>query len=387
MAFEEIDIGKAMVFARDTTGKSLLGMVMDIARLSWTNGLTAAEYFGYGLYDDRRYSFQEKRRFLSDSRFAYYNEEASNRIWFGTTRDKLLNYAILGAHGIRIPKIFGLMHPYRVYPTAKCLRTNEELAAFLRDGMTYPFFQKPVSGVQSRTVSFVVSYDAASDELVHLDGTREGVDAYVDRMLDREGFGLRNGHLWQEVIRPHPEVEALTGARLNTVRIVVGVSESGPEILGCSWKIAVGENVADNFWREGNLLADFDLETGEIRRVVRGEPHAVLEAYASPDTGAKLVGAKLPMWDEARKVALDGAAIFPKIRLQGWDIALAEDGPVVLEVNSGSSFVMLQLGGQNGADNARFRDIVKFGRACNDAEGFQKPLFARIWRLLFGASG
>jgi len=51
---------------------------------------------------------------------------------------------------------------------------------------------------------------------------------------------------------------------------------------------------ADNYWRGGNLLANLDVETGVIRRVVRGKGVALEELADHPGTGQKLAGLALP---------------------------------------------------------------------------------------------
>jgi len=51
---------------------------------------------------------------------------------------------------------------------------------------------------------------------------------------------------------------------------------------------------ADNYWRGGNLLANLDVDTGVIRRVVRGKGVALEELANHPGTGQKVAGLALP---------------------------------------------------------------------------------------------
>ena len=47
----------------------------------------------------------------------------------------------------------------------------------------------------------------------------------------------------------------------------------------------------------------------------------------------KLVGFQVPYWNEIRSLVCDAHLVFPGYLCQGWDIAICEDGPKILEVN------------------------------------------------------
>jgi hypothetical protein len=53
-----------------------------------------------------------------------------------------------------------------------------------------------------------------------------------------------------------------------------------------------------------------------------------------------------------------GARIFAPLRFQSWDIALTESGPVVVEVNPGSSFVLSQIASGNGFLTDEFLEFL-----------------------------
>src|SRR4029079_10808107 len=80
----------------------------------------------------------------------------------------------------------------------------------------------------------------------------------------------KGGYIFQRRIAPHAGVRAIVGNRLATVRAITILTEQGPQLLPALWQIPAGDNVADNYWRSGNLLATLDLEAGRIIRVVRG---------------------------------------------------------------------------------------------------------------------
>jgi hypothetical protein len=67
-----------------------------------------------------------------------------------------------------------------------------------------------------------------------------------------------------------------------------------------------------------------------------------------PGTDRPLVGYRLPLWPQVKKLALDAANAFPWARAIGWDIAIAERGVVLVEGNERWSPSLLQVPAPHG---------------------------------------
>ncbi|MFN7131784.1 MAG: sugar-transfer associated ATP-grasp domain-containing protein [Myxococcales bacterium] len=53
-----------------------------------------------------------------------------------------------------------------------------------------------------------------------------------------------------------------------------------------------------------------------------------------PDTGRPFAGIRVPWWDEGRRLALEAhRRLAPDALTLGWDVGLAAEAPVFLEVN------------------------------------------------------
>lgn len=377
---EDLDLVQSMAIARDTRGKSLPAQVAEIAQLSLSrNRLTPSEYFEYRLYDDHMHDAEAKRAFLGERCYYSIIRATCDIRWWAIGEDKVLGHAVLAAHGIPQPTTHALLHPYRVFPGAPTLRDAAALAAFLRDGMPYPFFHKPVSGVQSEGVHLVRSLDRASDTLTLHDGATETVDAFAARIEGMEGQFKGDGHLFQEVVRLHPELERRVGPAVSGVRVLVLIEDDGPHIVQALWKVIGGDQIADNNWRAGNLLADIDLDTGRVTRLVRGRGPETEELTDHPGTGERIVGLELPHWEATMELVRRYSGVAHKVRFQGWDIAICEDGPVVIEVNVGSALGLPQLASGEGFATERFRRFVDWAESVNETpvKGFAR-LFGRV---------
>jgi hypothetical protein len=62
-----------------------------------------------------------------------------------------------------------------------------------------------------------------------------------------------------------------------------------------------------------------------------------------------------PNWTTLTGLCLKAARAFPGLRMQAWDVAPTERGPVLVEVNIGGDFNLPQLAHATGLMDERFR--------------------------------
>jgi glutathione synthase/RimK-type ligase-like ATP-grasp enzyme len=349
------DIAQCLSGALRKYGKKPLSQVTDIARLALGFGkLTPQEYYDFCLYDDETFSFSDKNRFLG--------KRAQNRIlsksapldWYAIAHDKLVFYGLLSGLGFPVPKTLALFHPIRCFGEVPALREPEALARFLRQDMRYPFFAKPVSGMYSVGASSVDSFEPVSDSLVLGNGDKVGVEAYVKEVSRY----FEDGYIFQERLQSHERLREVCGESIGTARVMVMVREDGAEIYQALWKVPVGDNVADNFWRPGNILASLDIESGRVLRAVQGVGLDQAEVERHPDTARSLTEIALPDWTALKSLCLKAAAALPKLSMQAWDIAMCPEGPILVEVNVGGDFNLPQIATGRGLLSDSLRDFL-----------------------------
>jgi hypothetical protein len=350
---------RSLKVAREAHGRSVTSQIGEMVRLARGPGrVNPIEYYQFRLYDDRAFDHEAKRRFLGNAVRARYQRECVAHDWLAMTTDKAILYALLRGLSLPHPALRALVHPARTLGSVRALRTLAEAESFLRDPANHPLFGKPADGVGSTGI--VAFTGVVGDELRFADGRRAAVSAFVAELapfLDR-------GYLFQERLSPHPGLAASLGGRLSGVRLLVLHEGGEPEVLRATWKIPAGANQADNFWRPGNLVAAIDPETGRVIRIVRGVGIDQEVVDDHPDTGARLFGATLPDWDKVRALVLEAAAAFPGLWLQGWDVALSDRGPVILELEGdGGAQTLTQYATGRGLLDDRFRAFLEAWRS------------------------
>jgi hypothetical protein len=91
------------------------------------------------------------------------------------------------------------------------------------------------------------------------------------------------------------------------------------------------------------MLGAIEFETGIISRVVRGTGAEISVNEAHPDTKRAIVGTLISRWPALVRLVISAAQFLPGIRTQSWDVALAAERPVLLEVNYGGDLNLVQL--------------------------------------------
>lgn len=342
-----------------TYGKSPMAQVRDYIRLCFGPGrLSLQEYYQFRLFDDARYSPDAKRRFIGHKAQQQLYARHIPMHWRATVGDKIVFYALYSGLGLPVPRTKALLHPTRELGTAASLRDTSALEFYLRNPGNYPFFGKPVDGIFSLGVVSAERYDADTDSIV-LANSR---DISVADFVAATGDYFSRGYLLQERLEPHPALAPFSDNKVSTIRLMVMLGGDGPEIFQALWKIPGHGNVADNFWRDGNMLAALDIQTGTIRRAVRGVGPAQETLSAHPDTGVSFEGFVIPEWRDIAELCRRAASAIPGLTLQAWDIALCPNGPVLVEANIGGDVNLPQIASGDGIMDSRLEAFLETGR-------------------------
>lgn len=127
---------------------------------------------------------------------------------------------------------------------------------------------------------------------------------------------------------------------VNTLRLATFVKDDQPYLVLAFLKLGRGDSVVDN-GAAGGILCLIDMDTG----IVPG-PGMTEDGHTflfHPDSGLQLPGFHIPRWEEAKSLALELAMVSPTQTYVGWDLALTDEGWVVVEGNRGGNFIVSQM--------------------------------------------
>jgi len=173
----------------------------------------------------------------------------------------------------------------------------------------------------------------------------EGVEV-IDLLSDKENVLKKilktKNDLLEEYIFQHDELMKLSPSGLNTVRIFTQLNNiNGVDILGCRLRITINSTV-DNL-AAGNIAASINIETGIVDGTGVYSDITKKEEYKHPVTGVDIVGFQIPYWEASLQMAKDAALLHPENRSVGWDVAITNEGPELLEGNHNWCKLLWQL--------------------------------------------
>jgi hypothetical protein len=188
-----------------------------------------------------------------------------------------------------------------------------------------------------------------------------GAQVCDDRSLVELLRSRRRPLIVQKRVRTHPALVPLTAGAVPTVRALTCLDEDGvAELVGAVFRMSIGDNrTVDNF-HAGGIACAVALDTGELGLASDLGLDARLGWLRHhPTTSARIAGTRLPCWDETRALACQAHAAFGDRVVIGWDIAIAEDGPVVIEGNRGPDTDIMQRFMETGFCNGhRLTDLL-----------------------------
>ncbi len=106
-------------------------------------------------------------------------------------------------------------------------------------------------------------------------------------------------------------------------------------VVSAVFRMSIGGNRTVDNLHAGGIASGVDLDTGALSSASNlGMDAKIGWLDRHPDTRVTIVGRKLPLWQETKDLAVKAHRAFDDRVLVGWDIAITDDGPVVVEGNS-----------------------------------------------------
>ncbi|MEM6759252.1 MAG: sugar-transfer associated ATP-grasp domain-containing protein [Pseudomonadota bacterium] len=256
--------------------------------------------------------------------------------------NKLLYTQLLTQLGLATAETQALVSTHRTAGALRVLRDARALIAFLQHDARFPIFGKPHHGSLSEGT---IRINGCKDGEVQIaNGTSRSVIEFADEVMTR----YPGGFLLQSAIEPHPQMADIAGPAVGCVRVVTVNDGTGPEVAYTCWKLPAPQAMSDNFWQDGSLLAALDKDTGTVQRVTKGMGLAMSDVTKHPVSNRDIVGFQVPHWDATLQLARDTHAVFPEFGVCGFDIAIASDGPKILECNDNPSHNLYQIAARRG---------------------------------------
>lgn len=138
----------------------------------------------------------------------------------------------------------------------------------------------------------------------------------------------------QDRVIQHPRMSVLNSSSVNTLRIVTVCQNKKMEVFGSFFRIGAVGSFTDNISRGGSLV-EVDLKTGKLDKYgfITYPLTSSGKHETHPGTSIVYGGFEIPFCNEAVDISLQLHRFFYHIHSIGWDIAITETGPCIVEGN------------------------------------------------------
>ena len=273
-----IDVGAMAQQAAMSSGIPIRKLAKWMRSLTGGNGaarggvgqVNGVDFFRWRLYDQPK---KERELFVSDERQWELEAACNDQELAERTVKKSECTAMLETAGVPTIPIEAIVDRNGTDdPDLRKIATGSELLELLTDVPT-PVFAKPDQLLGSLGAFRLEDVDG--DQILTSSDGWISADLVVDRLIGEQTYIL------QRVVENHDTIAQLSPS-LATVRTINLIGDAEIATPFCVFKIPSAGNIADNFWRSGNLLANLDPATGEILRVVSGSGAEQTELHTPP---------------------------------------------------------------------------------------------------------
>jgi hypothetical protein len=278
------------------------------------------------------WSANERSGMISKERFLHLQEQVNPASHRYLTEDKIAFHHHCVKNGLAVPELVAILDADggSCWGDGKKIKTEHDLQSGLA---RFPFgiVAKPVHGYHGNGV-LMLNFAKGKHYLAN------DLDQPLLEIFKKILNENADKYILQRMLYSHQDIMALTGNEvLQSLRLVTYLNDDGqPRLIIRKIKLPKKGSLIDNFsWgvNEGRLcLID---EKGQIESTVKLSPeekHLVRYDHVQ-DINGNNVEFRIPSWEQCVSLVLNAQKAFAPLLTIGWDVAVTDDGPFLIEGN------------------------------------------------------
>lgn len=336
---------------KDPDRKPLLQIVAELCYLGVKYRTIPAYYFS-------RYLFKRDKRNIADyfpGKFLYGIKAKFNKKEACEIVDNKLSFDFyFRQFNLCMPQVWMSNHKNEFVVNHKNLdiKSIDEFSKVLHEVMT--------SESKDNTIFIKKTSDSYGGEHIYkihkdeLKSSREKVEFIFTEVV-------KSGYIFQETVKQHPELDRLNPHCLNTLRLDTFVnSDKSVEIISGYLKTNLKNHYIDNE-PTGGCEVPFELNTGTLNKYghLTLKYNGLKRPTQHPITQTVFEHFEVPFFNEAKELVMKAAGLIPGLRLVGWDVAIGESGPILIEGNSDYDIAANDLAYGGYRSNPVFQKVLK----------------------------
>tara|TARA_R100000306_G_scaffold60832_1_gene61985 strand:+ start:14586 stop:15794 length:1209 start_codon:yes stop_codon:yes gene_type:complete len=230
--------------------------------------------------------------------------------------DKAVCWRLCAERKIAIPKTFGVLDP-----TSEKGKVLTYLSSFIVPGEK--LIAKPIGGKGGHLIIVLTKNDSGELQLLRPE----------KKILDADNIEeiFKQKYLIQKFVNQHEDLNRISDS-VNTIRFVTLLRKDNKVVpVGAYIRLGAQGAFIDNL-SQGGMAVAVDLVSGKLGPVASDRYGTEFSRH--PDSEVVFGGFPVPKWEQVVEIANKVQSALPFHKLLGMDIAITQDGPVIVEVNS-----------------------------------------------------
>lgn len=312
---------------RKKSGKSLLWIILDFIKLKRKYKISKLEYSNYKLHSADN-NFRET--FLPFDEAMYYWNILNPREYACLARNKYLSNCLLKRLDIPTADIIAYYNPTLAAIGTEYAYDYNSLVHILKQKKVKNFVVKPAEDSahgQGVFVCYNLKFDDAGECVIELYG---GKNIKLRDILSSSPL------LFESLIEQNAQMMSFNSTSVNTMRIMTALyPDNKVGLIAAFLKIGRKGSDVDNAGSGGNVDCGIDIRSGKLYNPVQFNSwDDVVNISQHPDTGIQLSETFIKDWGKIIAQVKDFQARIPFLKVIGWDVALTDNGPVIVEINN-----------------------------------------------------
>ena len=224
--------------------------------------------------------------------------------------DKNICYQLCIANHLPVPEQYGMVQKNEI---------KDFLAKLFNKQSQKQFIIKPVTGKGGKDI--YLAYQKKNQFFLKRNNGQE---------IPIDEFTLPAQSVVQEYIEQHSELQKICQS-VNTVRIITLLTRSKKTIIiGAFMRFGIQNAFLDNT-SQGGVTVGIELNTGKLLKFAYDFKSRIHEAH--PTSGFRFEGFQIPLWQDVVDLSKKVQETFSYNKIIGQDIAITNNGPVIIELN------------------------------------------------------
>lgn len=316
---------RAIILALKYPASQRFMVIRDYLYLYRTKGLKPDEYYDFE-FEKQDEDF--RKSFLGVNEQRLYVDYLNPIKYYSLSRNKYMTHKMLENTGVKKSELYCYYQPEARYvDSTENACDLISVLRILKQKNVQSCVIKTTESSHGDNVWVINSIEYQSQDAVL---TRfDGEPLMLSSVIGSDAL------IFESVVHQTKQFATFNQSSVNTVRFMTTLYPDGSSRIIATWfKVGRSGRCVDNAGSGGNVDAAVDIDTGTIYNVFQFDGwRNAKKIEKHPDNGNQLNGVVIENWQAIKESVKKAQQAFPYCKAAGWDVAITDEGPVVIEVN------------------------------------------------------